>query len=573
MNLNELIRAFALLNAAKYNGKASVKAVLGQIFGKYPEYRKNPMEVRRLTEEIINKLNNLTLDEIKEEIKKLPPELKEEKKYEEKKELPPLPKINRQVVMRLAPFPSGPLHIGNARMVILNDYYVKRYKGKLILVYDDTIGSEEKQIVPEAYDMIIEGLDWLDVKYHEIIYKSDRIEKTYEYCRTALEKNLAYVCTCDAKDWREQYKIKARPCPHRNQVRELNLEEWDKMLDGAYEEQEAVVRLKIGMDNPNPAVRDPVIMRISKRPHPRVGTKYSIWPLLEFSWAIDDHLLGITHILRGKDLVKEDYIEQWIWEQFGWPVINFIHYGLIKFKGLKLSKTQSRMNIELKKYIGWDDPRTWSLQSLMKRGIQPATIREAILSLGLSKTDIEYSPLALYAINKKLIDPIASRYFFTPNPLKLVILNIPFSEIYANPLVHPEHPEKGKRTIPLPISDGVAEVYIPGDEGKLLKPGQILRLKDLFNITILNKQGYIEAEFKSKALEDARKINAPIIQWVPLTDCIKIQMLMPDGTLIDGFGEPSCRELKIGQVIQFERVGFVRVNQLKPSILVYFAHK
>ncbi|NVM55447.1 MAG: glutamate--tRNA ligase [Candidatus Helarchaeota archaeon] len=573
--LKEIAKAYALLNAKKYDGKANAKAVLGQILGNYPEYR-DP-EKRKIAGQvvgiIIKEIDKMSLEAIDAEIATLPPEFQAQKKPVEKKELPPLHNADHSIIMRLAPFPSGPLHIGNARMVILNDYYVKRYKGKLLLVFDDTIGSEEKSIVPDAYDMIVESLDYLGVKYHKKIYKSDRIDKTYSWCKKAIEQDIAYVCTCPAQEWRDTYKLNKRPCPHREQAIETNLNEWEKMLNGDYEERQAVVRLKIGMDHKDPAMRDPVMMRIAKRSHPRVGTKYIVWPLLEFSWAIDDHLLGITHILRGKDLIKEDNIERWVWEQFNWPILEILHYGLITFGDLKLSKSYSRRMIESGVYRGWDDPRTWSIQSLIKRGTKPDAIREAIMSLSLSMVDIEYDPLNLYAINKKYIDPIAPRYFFVPNPQLLFIRELPHPEMAAHPLIHPEQPEKGKRTIALPISQGTAEVFISDSDVNSLQIGSIVRLKDLCNIKILEKNGSIKAEFSSKAMEDARQINAPIIQWVPHTDNVKIQVLMPNGTLIKGMGESACKNLKVDQIIQFERFGFGKVNQTSPDIVIFFAHK
>ncbi|NVM29899.1 MAG: glutamate--tRNA ligase [Candidatus Helarchaeota archaeon] len=575
MDLREIARAYALINARKYDGQANIKAVMGLIFGNHPEYRdpdKTKM-VGQVVKAVVNEINRMSLEAINAEITRLPAELQERKKIEEKKDLDPLPNSDQPIVMRLAPFPSGPLHIGNARMVILNDYYVKRYKGKLLLVFDDTIGSEEKMIVPDAYDMILESLDYLGVNFHDKVYKSDRIDKTYEYCKKAIEQKIAYICTCPAQEWREIYKLKKRSCPHRDQPVETNLEEWEKMLNGEYDERQAVARLKVGMDNSDPAVRDPVMMRIAKRPHPRVGSKYIVWPLLEFSWAIDDHLLGITHILRGKDLFKEDYIEKWVWEKFNWPLIEIEHYGLIQFKGLKLSKTYSRKMIESGIYRGWDDPRTWSIQSLLKRGIKPEAIREAIMSLGLSMVDIEYDPLNLYAINKKIIDPSALRFFFVPNPKPLSIQNLPSTEMVAHPLIHPEHPEQGKRTIILPISEGSAEVFISDSDAKSLQVGSITRLKDLCNVKIVENNGSIKAVFSSKAMEDARKIKAPIIQWVPQTDNVKIQVLMPDGTLLEGFGEPACKNMNVNQIIQFERFGLGKVNKLKPDILIFYAHK
>ncbi|MEM3563126.1 MAG: glutamate--tRNA ligase family protein, partial [Candidatus Jordarchaeaceae archaeon] len=168
-NLEQIILKYALANAVKFGGKANQKAVMGKIIAENPDLKSQIKEVGKLASQIVEDVNKYTLDQQKKKLLEIAPELlEEEKRVEEVKELPPLPNVERykQVVMRLAPYPSGPLHIGNTRMVILNDEYVKRYGGKLILVFDDTIGSEEKRIEPEAYDLIREGLEWLGVKWH-----------------------------------------------------------------------------------------------------------------------------------------------------------------------------------------------------------------------------------------------------------------------------------------------------------------------------------------------------------------------------------------------------------------------
>ncbi|MEM2985288.1 MAG: glutamate--tRNA ligase [Candidatus Jordarchaeaceae archaeon] len=460
-NLEQIILKYALANAVKFGGKANQKAVMGKIIAENPDLKSQIKEVGKLASQIVEDVNKYTLDQQKKKLLEIAPELlEEEKRVEEVKELPPLPNVERykQVVMRLAPYPSGPLHIGNTRMVILNDEYVKRYGGKLILVFDDTIGSEEKRIEPEAYDLIREGLEWLGVKWHQELYKSDRIPEFYKYCEQLISKNEAYVCLCEAKEWRDKYKVTGKACPHRNQSLEVNLDYWKKMLEGDYSEGEAVVRLKTGMDYPDPAVRDHIIMRISEREHPRVGSKYRVWPLLEFSWAVDDHLLGITHILRGKDLIKEDIIEQHVWKKMGWPTVEFVHYGIITFKGLKLSKSKARKLIENGVYLGWSDPRTWSLQSLRRRGIRPEAIRRAMIDLGLSMIDIEYSPEILYAVNRKMVDPSAHRYFFVESPTELTVKKVPNGELEAKPLLHPDFPEKGTRKIPVSVKNGTIKV-------------------------------------------------------------------------------------------------------------------
>lgn len=566
---------FALANAIKHNGKADEKAVMNKIMGECPELRSKAREIIKIVKNVVKKINSLTLEEQLNKLREIAPELLEEKKREEIKELPPLPNVEKwgRVVMRMAPFPSGPLHIGNARMAILNDEYVKRYSGTLLLVYDDTIGAEEHRIIPEAYDLIKEGLEWLGVKWHKTIYKSDRLEIFYKYCKQLLERGHAYVCLCKADDWRTKYKIPGKPCPHRCQAIEENLEHWEKMLNGEYSQGEAVVRLKTRMNHPDPAMRDHVIMRISEKEHPRVGTKYRVWPLLEFSWGIDDHLLNVTHILRGKDLIKEDMMEEFIWRLFNWPKREFIHYGKILFKGITLSKRKARKFIEDGFYRGWDDPRTWSLQSLAKRGIRPEALRKAILDLGLSIVDIEYSPSNLYAYNRRLIDPIALRYFFVDSPIKLKIKNIPRKKIVARPPFHPEKPELGFRSIPLTIEDGVAELLVSRRDSNILREGKVVRLKDLFNFKVISTgKTVVKGEFHSWSVEEARAIKASIIHWVPAQDNVSIKIIMPDGNEINGVGEHNCKNLKADQVIQFERFGFVRVDSTNGKIICYYTH-
>ena len=566
------IKRFALINALQYEGKANPKAVLGKVLGVHPELRSKAKEVLLQVEKIVSEVNSMSIEKQKKELEDLGGEIRKKDKKQKEKQLPPLPEVDKfnKIVMRLAPFPSGPLHIGNARMVILNDEYVKRYKGTLILAYDDTIGSETKPIIPEAYDLIKEGLEWLGVKWHKTIYKSDRVEIFYKYAKKLIERGKAYVCTCNPDMFRDEYKAKKKPCPHRNTPIEDNLEKWDKMLAGEYKEKEAVLRLKTGMELENPAIRDVPIMRISMREHPRVGTKYIVWPLLEFNWAIDDHLLGVTHILRGKDLIKEDIIESFVWDVFGWQKSVFVHYGRIRFKGISLSKSHASKMIKEGKYFGWDDPRVWSLQSLKSRGIFPEALRKVIVSMGLSLTDIEFAPETLYAENRRIIDPIANRYFCVIDPVKIIVKNLPFSERRVKIQKHPDFPDRGFRVIRVNIVDNQAEIYISEKDWRVFKNGSIVRLKDFVNIKVVSKDNKI-TEYHSKSIEEGRKAGSKIIHWVPSDTFKHVNIVMPAGQMKKGIAEESVKELKNGDIVQFERFGFVKIHKVNP-ILGYYAH-
>jgi len=581
--LKQLIWILALNNAVKFGGTPNKKAIMGKIMRERKDLRSQASTIAPLLEEVIEAIKQLNIDEQRDKLLELDPEaLNKKKSSRDKKILPELPKIDKyeEIVMRLAPYPSGALHIGNARMVILNDEYVRRYKGELILFFDDTIGSSKSQrssprakyVLPESYDLIEEGLQWLGVNYSKVYYKSDRLEIFYEYCKKFIEDGIAYVCFCEAKEFKNKYKLTQKDCPHRNNKIETNLIEWNNMLQGKYPETTAVVRLKTGMDQKDPALRDQIIMRISEAEHPRVGTKYIVWPMLEFSWAIDDHLIGVTHILRGADLVKEDFIETFIWEHFKWPKAEFLHYGRLKFPDMKLSKTEARNNIQDGNFEGWDDPRTWSLQSLKKRGIKPEALRISLLDLGMSLTGISFSVNWLYANNKNIIDELSDRYFYVEDPVQLEINEVPKEQYIAEPLLLPSKPEKGKRIIKVNVENRILKINVSKSDNDKLEINQLIRLKDLMNIKI---EKIDKANNKIIATYHSAELNREysIIQWVPIDENIEITILKPDGSISKGVGEINLKDIELDKTIQFERYGFVNpVRKDKKSLFCYFTH-
>jgi glutamyl-tRNA synthetase len=576
-DIQVLIFKYALQNAVRFKGRANNKAVLGKIMSEHPELRGRSQEFSTSISEIINKVNIMGLKKQREMLENIAPNLLERKKTKvENKTLSPLENADKEIVMRMAPYPSGPLHIGNARMTVLNDEYTKMYNGKLILFFDDTIGTTgktaitsvkgktrflpTKKIIPEAYEMIKDGLRWINIKWHEEYYKSDRLEIYYKYCEKLIQLEGAYICTCDANQFRNQYKVLRKNCPCRTNTLQKNLLKWQKMLEGEYNSGEAVVRLKTSMQHKDPALRDVVLMRISTLEHPRVGNKYKVWPLLEFSWAIDDYLLGITHILRGKDLIKEDYIEKYIWKYFNWPVKIFIHYGSFHLKGGTLSKTRLRLLIEKGDYTGWDDPRTWSLQSLRKRGFNPIVLREFLLSFGLSLAEVSCSPENLYAKNREKIDPVANRYFFVAKPIDFKVEGHPKDNLIARIPVHPDYPERGYRTLKLSTSN----ILVAEKDVYILKENKIVRLKDLFNVEY-SRQGLLKYSDNQTSIHDIPKIH-----WLPFESNVSVEVIMPDGKVEKGVGEESLKNIEIGTLLQFERFGFVRYEADRRF---YFTHK
>ncbi len=528
------IKAYALRNAIEF-GKADAGRILPKLF----QHGLKKEEIKNVVEEIkkiVHDVNKLKAEERKKEFKSFEKFVKE--REEKERELPELPNAGKKVVLRVAPFPSGTLHLGNAKTFILNSLYAEKYDGKLILVMDDTIGSAEKQIDKDSYELIEDALKWLGIKYSEVVYKSDRLKIYYEHAKKLIMKGKAYVCHC-SRELLGKNREEGRECGCRQLPVKIQLLRWKDMF--GEKEGDAVLRIKTDMMHPNPAFRDRVLFRISDREHPLVGKKYRVWPSLEMSWAIDDHLLGVTHIIRGNDLMIESDMERFIWDIFSWKHPEIIHTGLVNIEGAKISKSKAQKEVKSGKYFGWNDPRTWSIQSLGWRGIKAEAIREFVKEIGLNKQDITIPIENLYAINRRLIDADALRYSFVANPVKLEILKKPDWKKVEMP-VHPDKSEK--REIKL------GEIYISADDYKKFS-GEEIRLLHLYNIKLGRK-------IKFTSIDDK---TPPKVNWV--SDFVHARILMPSGDFIEGLADSAVAGLSGTDMIQFERFGFVSFHGTK----------
>jgi glutamyl-tRNA synthetase len=562
-------RKYALQNAILHDGKADERAVLGKILAVRPELKPHAKELLAEVKKLVLAVNKLSKEEQMAELESIAPELIEKKKKPPAGDkLPQLINVNKKtgVVLRFAPGPSGPLHLGHARAAILNDEYAKMYGGKLINRIEDT---DPNRILPEAYEMIREDLDWLGVKVHDYIYQSDRFQIYYDHAKKLLGEAHAYVCLCVPEEWRK-LKLARRACPHRNLPPETQLNEFDKMLQYTYKEEEASVIIKTDLSHPNPAVRDFVGLRIVDTLHPRTGDRYYVYPLMNFAVAIDDHLLGLTHVLRGKDHLNNTYRQAYIFDYFGWQKPEYIHYGRVSIPELVLKSSAIAEGINSGKYHGWDDIRLGTLRALAKRGIQPESLRKYWVEVGTKEVDIVFSWETLYAFNKDYVEHDANRYFFVWHPKKLMISGAERLEGHA-PL-HPEVPERGRRSCVIPKVAGKHQVYVVEDDLQAIKPGDKLRLKDLCNIEFTDIER-CDTKYIGDDLQ-ILKAGAKIIHWVPVSGSILTRVQMPDGSYLDGYCEPEVLR-DCGKVIQFERFGFVKLDRASDNrnIIAWFAHR
>ncbi|HEV2166409.1 MAG TPA: glutamate--tRNA ligase family protein, partial [Thermoplasmata archaeon] len=330
--VEQRIRRLALENATRHGGEARPGPILSRILGSEPGLRARSEEVRARIDATLLEVAYLSPEAQRRELAALGGEEAAAPRPREASTLgvfPDLPgAVDGKVVLRLAPFPSGALHIGNARMLYINDLYRRRYHGRLLLVFDDTVGSQEKRIAPELFDVIRRDLEIAGVGPDEVLYKSDRLPIVYRWAERVIRAGGAYVCVCPSALLQAR-RARGEACEERAQSIPETLEKWASMLDGGFGVGEAVLRLRTDLADPDPAFRDRVLCRLSDLDHPRVGRKWRVWPMLEFSWAVDDVELGITHVLRGKDLVMEDRMETFLWNLLGIHGPPFLHWGLL----------------------------------------------------------------------------------------------------------------------------------------------------------------------------------------------------------------------------------------------------
>ena len=553
-DLEEIVYKHALLNAAKHKGSANPGAVMGSIMANEPELRSRAKEIGPLAGKIVAQVNNLSSDEQASEMEKYGVEVHEKKKVKEVG-LQELPGTHENIVLRFAPNPSGPLHIGHSRAAVPNAEYVKRHDGKLILRIEDT---DPKRVYEDAYEMIPEDLKWLGINPDEIVYQSDRFDIYYDYARQLIEKGAAYMCTCDGAVFKE-LKDNCKPCPCRDNSVEENLKLWDKF--DTMDAGDAVLRVKTDINHKNPAIRDWVAMRLVDETHPRLGNKYRIYPMMNFSVAVDDHLMGMTHVLRGKDHLANSEKQKYLYDHMGWDLPEFIHYGRLKMEDIALSTSKALEGIENGTYSGWDDPRLGTLRAVARRGIDPRTIYNLITEIGVKMADSAISWKKIYGLNRNLLEPVANRYFFVENPQLIEVKGYEDGEVTIERPLHADHLDRGNRIL---LFDGSA--YLAKEDVE----NGVFRLMDAVNVDIKDN----EVTYNSTSFEDARAVKAKIIQWVPSEENVNVTIVMDDASLKKGLGESALSDLKVGDIVQFERVGFARLDEISQDGLVfYYAHK
>lgn len=540
------IKAYALKNAIEF-GKAEPGKVLTKLFQhglEKKDIKKTMPEIAKLVSEI----NSLSEQEKERQFLILKDIVKEHE--EKERELPELKNIKNGVVTRIPPEPSKYAHLGHAITFLINYLYAKKYNGKCLLRFED---ANPEKVSQEYVDAMLEDIkNYLSIEYNSVRYVSDDMTLLYEYAKKLISMNKAYICFCEREKMQE-LRHQGKECECRSKNIKENLSEWKNFLNGEYKEGEAVLRIKGNMKSENHVMRDNVMFRIIDKPHYRHKDKFKAWPTYDFYSGIEEHLMGITHILRSNEFDLRVELQEHIKKLLGLKSQEIVQYGRFNVIGAETKGREIRELIASGDYEGWDDPRLVTLRALKRRGIRKEVIYELVNHVGFAKKQVNIDFDMIASISRKLLDEKTSRYYFVASPKALEIAKMPeIKEVEVK--LHPNKNETRKIKIEKTI-------YISGEDYGLFK-GKEVRLMNLCNIMLGVKP--ICTGIENKKIQK--------IQWV--SEFVKARIKMPNNEWISGLAEKAVENLKIDDLIQFERFGFCRLDANKNGIYEFwFAHK
>ena len=500
-----------------------------------------------------------------------------------------------RVHTRFPPEPNGYLHIGHAKSICLNFATAQKYNGKCNLRFDDTNPlKEDKKYV----NSIIEDVKWLGFDWEDrLFYASSYFDKMYEYAVLLIKKNKAYVCDLSADEIRQYRGTLTSPgkdSPYRNRSIEENLELFERMKNGEFEDGSKTLRAKIDMSHPNLNMRDPVMYRILHTPHHKTENKWSIYPTYDWAHCLEDSIEGITHSLCTLEFADHRILYEWFLDELGIYKPQQIEFARLNLTYTVLSKRKLNKLVDGGYVQGWDDPRMPTLAGLRRRGYTPESIRDFVERTGVTKSDsvVDYALLE-HCIRDEL-NRNAKRVMAVLEPLKVVITNYPEDEVEElDADNNPEKPEDGVRKIPF-----CREIYIEKEDFRedapkkffRLAPGREVRLKHAYYITctdvIKDKNGNIvelhctyDPKSKGGWTDDGRKVRGTL-HWVSAKHCIDIKVrlynhlfkdeepgkddsdfiesLNPDSCVVldNCKAEPSLKDAKLEDRFQFLRKGY-----------------
>lgn len=389
-----------------------------------------------------------------------------------------------KICTRFPPEPNGYLHIGHAKSILLNYGLSQEYNGQFNLRFDDTNPTKEKVEFVESIEADVRwlGADWED----RLFFASDYFDQMYEAAIKLIKKGKAYVCDLTADQIREYRGTLTEPgkdSPYRNRSVEENLDLFERMKNGEFEDGTRVLRAKIDMASPNINMRDPVIYRVAHMDHHRTGSKWCIYPMYDFAHPIEDAIEGVTHSICTLEFEDHRPLYDWVVRELEYPhPPKQIEFAKLYLTNVVTGKRYIKKLVEEGIVDGWDDPRLVSIAALRRRGFTPESIRKFVELCGVSKANssVDYAMLE-YCIREdlKLKKP---RMMAVLDPVKLVIDNYPEGEIeYLDAPNNLENESLGSRKIPFG-----KELYIEREDFMEIPPRKYFRMFPGNEVRLMN---------------------------------------------------------------------------------------
>lgn len=433
------------------------------------------------------------------------------------------------IITRFPPEPNGYLHIGHAKSIVLNFELADEFDGITNLRFDDTNPTKEEE---EYVKSIKEDVDWLGFEWENLFFASDYFGEMYARAILLIKKGKAYVCELTADEIREYRGTLTEPgkeSPYRNRSVEENLELFENMKDGKYENGAKVLRAKIDMSSPNMNMRDPVFYRISHTTHHNTGDEWCIYPMYDYAHPLEDAIEGITHSLCTLEFEDHRPIYDWFVKECEMEHIpRQIEFARLNITNTVLSKRKLKQLVDEKIVDGWDDPRMPTISGLRRRGYTAEAIKEFCRSIGVAKNNSLVDEQMLEHFVREDLKTKVPRTMAVIDPLKVVITNYPKGEVeYLDAENNADNKELGHRELPF-----TREIYIERDDFMeepapkyfRLYPGNEVRLKNAYFIkctdvvksedgTVLEIHCTYDPETKSGSGFTGRKVKSTI-QWV-----------------------------------------------------------
>jgi len=502
-----------------------------------------------------------------------------------------------EIITRFPPEPNGYLHIGHAKSIVLNFELADEFNGKTYLRFDDTNPTKEEA---EYVESIKEDVKWLGFQWDALYFASDYFQEMYERALLLIKKGLAYVDDLSAEEIREYRGTLTEPgkeSPYRNRTIEENLDLFERMKKGEFEDGTRVLRAKIDMASPNINMRDPVIYRILHETHHNTGDEWCIYPMYDYAHPLEDAIEKITHSICTMEFEDHRPLYDWFVRECEMESIpQQIEFARLNMTNTVMSKRKLKQFVDEGIVDGWNDPRMPTISGLRRRGYTPKAIRNFCREIGVAKNQSVVDEQMLEYFVRADLNETAPRTMAILRPLKVVITNYPEEQVeMLDAENNPDDPSMGTRKVPFS-----REIYIeqedfmedPPKKYFRLFPGNEVRLKNAYfikcNDVIKDGDGNVvelhctyDIETKSGTGFTGRKVKGTI-HWVDANRCIPAEFRLYEPLILDeegeedkhfleqinpnslevlqGFVEENMEDVKAHQKFQFFRHGYFNVD-------------